>query len=279
MTKEKKYPVFKEESGIWQGHLEELQSLSDDEKKRIKGFTRIDGGEKLFDTLNADTFNGLRHLEFIDLSCCSLTSLHEDLFKGMKHLREINLGCNSIKELPPKIFDDLTSLTDLAFYHNRLLELPPKLLDKCGENLRYIQFSGNQLKEIPTGFLSSCDHLNRSTEIGPGEYKEKSYFYTPCFGFNDFTVEEPVQLSSKIKMIAVDPASGYTLFYIEGTRAGQTKYLSGCRNYATAVDALVHWDGVLEIPEGLEHSPSEYRRGRAEAFAKAIRNFERENQS
>ena len=119
-------------------------------------YIRLDN--KRLTTLQADDFDGLTHLEEIDLSGNQLTELPESLFDGMASLEGLWLHENQLTELPEGLFAGLTSLETLYLYDNRLTELPEGLFDGLA-SLTMLQLDENQLTALPEGLFAGLASL------------------------------------------------------------------------------------------------------------------------
>uniref|UniRef100_A0A5K3EPP3 PDZ domain-containing protein n=1 Tax=Mesocestoides corti TaxID=53468 RepID=A0A5K3EPP3_MESCO len=112
------------------------------------------------------------HVECIDKSHASLTSVPDDVLRNYRTLEECKLDANQIKELPSAFFrlekirvlsvsdNELTrippgignfsSLVELDISRNDISELPPSL--RFCDSLQVLDASNNSLKTLPDGF-------------------------------------------------------------------------------------------------------------------------------
>ncbi|XP_019639808.1 PREDICTED: LOW QUALITY PROTEIN: toll-like receptor 13 [Branchiostoma belcheri] len=100
-----------------------------------------------FDTIEANAFAGLSHLQRLDLTQVLELTLHDKAFSGLSSLTHLNLTQNGISTLPQYVFEGLSSLTHLDLSQNWLETSQAQL----PETLDYLDLSHNKLHNLNAG--------------------------------------------------------------------------------------------------------------------------------
>lgn len=100
-------------------------------------------------------------LEVIDISNCKFQRL-KGTITGLNSLKYLNLSHNEIMHVSPVTFVDMPALLDLNLSNNRLgksLNQQESEIFFHLENLRILDMSGNDLKQLPTSIFNSNRYL------------------------------------------------------------------------------------------------------------------------
>ncbi|XP_019635872.1 PREDICTED: toll-like receptor 13 [Branchiostoma belcheri] len=113
--------------------------------------------------IEANAFEGLSHLQRLDLTQVSLETLHNNAFSGLSSLTHLNLTGNEISILPPDVFEGLSSLTHLDLSYNNLINTVMPSAFRGLSRLQFLDLSNNKIKYITQMTfegLGNLTHLN-----------------------------------------------------------------------------------------------------------------------
>ncbi|XP_074651423.1 uncharacterized protein LOC141906113 [Tubulanus polymorphus] len=136
-------------------------------------------GNKL-ETIESSFLNGLRHVEYIDLSANVIATIHNRTFTSSS-LIEVDLSANRLKALPAHFFDNRNRIEKLNLSENELSELPYTAFSNLNA-LKELNLDRNKLECLnPRVFenLSGLEELrlsyNRFREIPPAVFQKNSH--------------------------------------------------------------------------------------------------------
>ena len=101
-------------------------------------------------TLDEGLFEGLTKLDQLLLNNNNLMTLDEGLFEGLTNLYSIDLSSNNLMTLEADLFDGLTGLRNLKLQCNSLTALNLDLFDPVATTLSFLDISGNDFATPPT---------------------------------------------------------------------------------------------------------------------------------
>ena len=132
-----------------------------------------------------DTFEGLRNLEYLDISDNTvfvlpaaalgrlpqlkrlkadynrIGALSYDILRSVKGLEELSLAYNIIREIPKRTFEDLSNLKILNLYGNQIASLDQDTFAGTEANLEYLDMGFNIIEQInPDLNLPALQFLN-----------------------------------------------------------------------------------------------------------------------
>ncbi|CAK1542767.1 unnamed protein product [Leptosia nina] len=107
-------------------------------------------------TLEADLFNGLHNLEYIDLSRNEIKRTEHGLFAKLNRLKHLNISRNQIEDIPRNPFIGLENLEVLDVSHNQIRVIPFQAFGVM-TRLHYLDISYNKIAT----FLDYYFKLNR----------------------------------------------------------------------------------------------------------------------
>jgi Leucine-rich repeat (LRR) protein len=93
-------------------------------------------------------FEGLVHLEKIDLSVNQIQHIPLDLLCGLTNLKEFSIHHNKIKLIHEKLFNGLIALNEIDLSYNQINRISGKDIFRGLDNLREIYLNGNLLSFI-----------------------------------------------------------------------------------------------------------------------------------
>ncbi len=123
--------------GLYLGGIRQLAGLNQDQKNRI---ISIDFSNRNIGELAPNVFNGLHHLQDLNLSGCNIVNLQPNVFNGLNSLQYLDLYNNQIVNLRPNVFNGLGNLQCLNLNENRIEILQPNVFNGLG-NLQSLNLS------------------------------------------------------------------------------------------------------------------------------------------
>uniref|UniRef100_A0A9J8A101 Si:ch211-117l17.7 n=1 Tax=Cyprinus carpio carpio TaxID=630221 RepID=A0A9J8A101_CYPCA len=104
---------------------------------------------KLFEAmLDADVFQSLSKLNYLNLADNQLRNLLKTLFHNLRQLKSLVLSSNQLETLESGFFDHLSNLLVLMLQKNQIQRIPERLFWHL-PSLLTLSMSGNQLRYIP----------------------------------------------------------------------------------------------------------------------------------
>lgn len=138
-----------------------LTSLSTDAFTNIgANMTELGLWKNRLSHLSLGAFNGLDHLQHLELDQNNLAELEMGIFRGLANLRRLYLFENQLVNLHPGIFEDLESLTNLSLGYNRLTVLEDGVFKGLGK-LTTLYVESNELVSIGDTVFQHCAKLER----------------------------------------------------------------------------------------------------------------------
>ncbi|XP_004380314.2 leucine-rich repeat, immunoglobulin-like domain and transmembrane domain-containing protein 3 [Trichechus manatus latirostris] len=110
----------------------------------------------------AEAFYYLVELQYLWVTCNSLTSIDPSSFYNLKQLHELRLDGNSLAAFPWASLLEMPSLRTLDLHNNRITSVPTEAT-KYLKNLTYLDLSSNRLTTLPPDFLESWSHFSAET--------------------------------------------------------------------------------------------------------------------
>ncbi|XP_003410533.2 leucine-rich repeat, immunoglobulin-like domain and transmembrane domain-containing protein 3 [Loxodonta africana] len=110
----------------------------------------------------AEAFYYLVELQYLWLTCNSVTSIDPSSFYNLKHLHELRLDGNSLAAFPWASLLEMPRLRTLDLHNNRITSVPGEAA-KYLKNLTYLDLSSNRLTTLPPDFLESWSHFSDET--------------------------------------------------------------------------------------------------------------------
>ncbi|XP_006869400.1 PREDICTED: leucine-rich repeat, immunoglobulin-like domain and transmembrane domain-containing protein 3 [Chrysochloris asiatica] len=110
----------------------------------------------------AEAFYYLVELQYLWVSCNSVTSIDPRSFYNLKHLHELRLSGNSLSAFPWASLLELPYLRTLDLHNNRITSVPAEAT-RYLKNLTYLDLSSNRLTTLPPDFLESWSHYSGET--------------------------------------------------------------------------------------------------------------------
>ena len=110
------------------------------------------------ETLDAESFVGLRSLWFLNLESNVLKVLSDNLFRDLENLRVLYLSYNKLSFLSDKLFLEQKYLESLQLTHNTLTYLTTKSFHAL-TSLKLLSISQNQLQVLGKGILDNMPQL------------------------------------------------------------------------------------------------------------------------
>uniref|UniRef100_G3T3L2 Leucine-rich repeat, immunoglobulin-like domain and transmembrane domain-containing protein 3 n=1 Tax=Loxodonta africana TaxID=9785 RepID=G3T3L2_LOXAF len=107
----------------------------------------------------AEAFYYLVELQYLWLTCNSVTSIDPSSFYNLKHLHELRLDGNSLAAFPWASLLEMPRLRTLDLHNNRITSVPGEAA-KYLKNLTYLDLSSNRLTTLPPDFLESWSHFS-----------------------------------------------------------------------------------------------------------------------
>ncbi|XP_041823582.1 vasorin b [Melanotaenia boesemani] len=112
----------------------------------IKNFYLFSNG---IETITAQDFDGLHHLEMLDLSQNKLTQLPDRVFEPLTSLKNLDLSSNQITHISKECFHGMAQLERLYLYSNQIKAIHPTAFNGL-EHLLELKLQGNMLTSLPT---------------------------------------------------------------------------------------------------------------------------------
>uniref|UniRef100_A0A9J8A634 Si:ch211-117l17.7 n=1 Tax=Cyprinus carpio carpio TaxID=630221 RepID=A0A9J8A634_CYPCA len=98
--------------------------------------------------LDADVFQSLSKLNYLNLADNQLRNLLKTLFHNLRQLKSLVLSSNQLETLESGFFDHLSNLLVLMLQKNQIQRIPERLFWHL-PSLLTLSMSGNQLRYIP----------------------------------------------------------------------------------------------------------------------------------
>ncbi len=132
--------------------------------------THIDLNGQSIDEIDLFTFDGLNHLEILNLEDNKITKIEKNLFNGLTQLKLLSLESNKIIEIEKSVFNGLDSLELVCLNDNPVANMFPALLTSlCDTNSKCIlkiSQKCNQTLTASNPILSQIlDKLNKFDEF------------------------------------------------------------------------------------------------------------------
>jgi hypothetical protein len=121
------------------------------------------------DTIIVSSFEEIEdHVVYVDCSHNQLKSLPENISSNWTNLTYFYCRNNQLKFLPENIGENWANLTHFYCGRNQLTSLPLSLMN-C-RNLRYIDYSNNEIDDLPIQLMRFINRINQANTIGLNIY-------------------------------------------------------------------------------------------------------------
>ncbi|XP_007938943.1 leucine-rich repeat, immunoglobulin-like domain and transmembrane domain-containing protein 3 [Orycteropus afer afer] len=112
--------------------------------------------------ISAEAFYYLVELQYLWVTCNSVTSIDPSSFYNLKQLHELRLNGNSLPAFPWVSLLEMPRLRTLDLHNNRITRVPNEAT-RYLKNLTYLDLSSNRLTTLPPDFLESWSHFSAET--------------------------------------------------------------------------------------------------------------------